>query len=352
MIGASSHVTKQRPPPGPAPDFLIVGTPRSGTTLLQRLACELPGVSVPPETHFFVLFAPGLLNRRRFPLDRAALWQELQRYEALETSRELDLDLQAVLDDLEGSCDSVVELFGALVRHLAGPAGVRGEKTPGHLRWWRPLTRALPQLKVIALVRDPRAVVASNLAVPWGMKRPALLAEMWRHDQSLLGQARVELGPDRCLVLRYEDVVAEPEATRNLLAGFLNVGRQSGQADTPPATPPTRFVHSWEWWKQGVFGPVSTERVGAWRNRLSTVQAADVTAICRNEMQVFGYASSAPSMLSTAFHLARLGPADRWRRYRLQRVRRQQLEWIEGQSLQALPGGHAVFFQSASGVSA
>ena len=33
--------------------FLMVGTPRSGTTLLQRLACELPGVGMPPETHFF-----------------------------------------------------------------------------------------------------------------------------------------------------------------------------------------------------------------------------------------------------------------------------------------------------------
>jgi len=43
------------------PDFLIVGSARSGTTLVQRLACELPGVAMPPETHFFDIFLRRLL---------------------------------------------------------------------------------------------------------------------------------------------------------------------------------------------------------------------------------------------------------------------------------------------------
>ena len=33
------------------------GTPRSGTIVTQRLCCELPGVVMPPETHFLHLFA-------------------------------------------------------------------------------------------------------------------------------------------------------------------------------------------------------------------------------------------------------------------------------------------------------
>lgn len=49
----------------PAPAFLIVGTPRSGTTLVQRLASELPGVAIPPETHFFSLFVAVCRNEMR-----------------------------------------------------------------------------------------------------------------------------------------------------------------------------------------------------------------------------------------------------------------------------------------------
>lgn len=331
-------MTEERRPPRQDPAFIIIGTPRSGTTLVQRLACELPGVAMPPETHFFNLCVPELINRRRFPLDQEALREELESYRALKTSRELDLDIGAIIDDLGGRCDSIVELFGALVRHLSGQADLRGEKTPTHVRWWRPLTRALPKLKVVAVVRDPRAVVASNLEVPWGMKLPPLLAEMWCHDQRLIRQARAELGSHRCLVLRYEDVVADPDAARERLAGLLAVGGDPGQASTPPTTPPDRFVNSWEWWKQGVFEPVTTERVEAWRSRLTPTQAAEITAICRKEMQGFGYAHSVPSRVATAFHLARLGPAGHWRRYRLRRARRRQLTWIDGLSLQALEG--------------
>ena len=42
--------------------FLVVGTARSGTTLVQRLCCELPRVWVPGETHFWSM-APEIQMR-------------------------------------------------------------------------------------------------------------------------------------------------------------------------------------------------------------------------------------------------------------------------------------------------
>src|SRR5437588_2405307 len=121
------------------PAFLIVGSQRAGTTLVQRLACELDGVAVPPETHFFSSrFAGSLVQRNTFPLDRRTLADELQRYASLPTSRGFDLDVDAVIERLGGSCRSWERLFGAIVRQLAGPdVPVVGEKTPGHLPWWR-----------------------------------------------------------------------------------------------------------------------------------------------------------------------------------------------------------------------
>ncbi|MFN2557322.1 MAG: sulfotransferase [Nitriliruptorales bacterium] len=328
---ASGRTVGSEPSPSqPAPHFVIVGTPRSGTTLVQRLACELPGVVMPPETHFFSLFVPELVRRRRLPLGRVALREELRRYGALETSRELDLDVDVVLDTLGGRCDSLVDLFGALVRHLAGEGEIYGEKTPTHLRWWRPLTEAHPDLKVVAVVRDPRAVIASNLAMPWGMKHHVTLAEMWRQDQRLIRQARTELGHDRCLVLRYEDVVAAPDSAREALKGLL----MSRHGERPEGTATLRasssFVQSWEWWKQGTQGQVTTERVEAWRNQLSPRQATAIAAICRREMQAFGYSESVPGPIATVLRLARLGPSGQGRRYRLRRSRRRQLEWIDG----------------------
>ena len=74
---------------GPRVRFLVVGSPRSGTTLVQRLACEIPGVRMPAETHFFSQFATGLLARRSFPLTGEALVDEIGRFASLDSSRGL-----------------------------------------------------------------------------------------------------------------------------------------------------------------------------------------------------------------------------------------------------------------------
>ena len=181
--------------------FLIVGTPRSGTTLVQRLACELPGVRVPPETHFFWWFLPELLSRQGFPLDAAALHKELRIYEAgwpgysastearlerlgIDASAErLGLDADRVVEDLQGRCDSAADLFSAITRNLAGNASVYGEKTPQHLLWWRSLSRAMPDVRFIVVVRDPRATVCSRLNAPFAARSWVVHAQRWAADQ-------------------------------------------------------------------------------------------------------------------------------------------------------------------------
>jgi hypothetical protein len=313
-----------------APDFLIVGTPRSGTTLVQRLACELPGVRVPPETHFFKRYAPSLLRRRRFPLDADALREEIDFFCRMETSEGLDLDANAVFERLGGRCDGAVELFSAIVRELSGPAKVCGEKTPEHLSWWHPLAGALPQLRFIAVVRDPRAVAASNLQLGWnanvkGSRRTEAhvqLSERWEWDQREVAKAGRELGPARWMTMRYEDVVAGPDAARRRIADFL--GLDDGRNLPRAVTASELFRDRERVWKSRAVGPISRDRVDAWRSVLTHSQAADIVAICRAYMVRFGYAGSAPRAVSAFMRIAGLGaPSHLWRlRYRLSRARR------------------------------
>jgi hypothetical protein len=311
-------------------DFLIVGTPRSGTTLVQRLASELPGVAVPPETHFFWRFLPPLLDRRRFPLHRAALADEVRAFTAMDTSRGLRLDVDRVVDRLGGSCRSPLGLFLAIVAELAGPAAAVGEKTPEHLAWWRPLTRALPRLQLVAVVRDPRAVAGSHARVPWGIRSPVHLGEQWRIDQREVLRARRTLGHDRVLVLRYEDVVADPDAARERLAAFL------APPSPPPAADPSGgdpIVLPWEWWKHRALEPVTDRRVAAWRESLEPGEAADVAACCRGAMRRLGY--PAPSRVEAAGRMVRWAPGRHLGRVRFRRRKLRRLRAIRGSSLGA-----------------
>ena len=255
---------------------------------MQRLASELPGVHVPPETHFFDLFVAGLMERRpSFPLDRRALEEELRAYLAMPTSRELPLDPVAVVEALDGRCESPVELFAAFVETLAPSAAVRGEKTPDHLRWWRPLARSMPDLRIVAVVRDPRAVVASNRKMPWGAHPHGFLAEAWRLDALEVAALGSELPDEKRLVLRYEDVVRRPGETRAQLARLLGVA-QEGAADLDSDAIATLYQPQ-EWWKEKVRGPISDRWIDQWRTELTDDEARDISLVCAREMERFGY---------------------------------------------------------------
>ncbi len=269
------------------PAFLIVGTPRSGTTLVQRLASELEGVRVPPETHFFTDFVTEVLKRWRLPLSGAALREVLDAYAGRHYLRDIPFDADAVTADLDGRCGSLVELYGAIVRHLAGPARIVGEKTPGHLLWWRPLTRALPELKLVAVVRDPRAVADSWVRLGWG-DDPLRAAHRWSSDTRRVLAASKALGPERFLLVRYELLVADPDAVQTRVAEFLgSPGRPVAPAGR--ARLDASLVPGWETWKHEALNAVDPAQADRWRETLAVAQSNDVRALCRTGMVGLGY---------------------------------------------------------------
>ncbi len=291
--------------------FLIVGSARSGTTLVQRLACEIPGVAMPPETHFFSSFASDLVYRREFPLAGSDLRDELLLFSGLDTSKGLAIDRERIIDDLSGVATSAFALFEAIVRSLAGPAEVLGEKTPGHLLWWTAIAKRAPWVRFVVVVRDPRAVVASNLSMPWAASEELSrfagrahlpLAARWEIDQERAHGMLATLGARRCMLLRYEDVVADPEATRKRVATFL--GRD---ATVPAKTAPAGIVLSSEPWKQAALDHVTADRLTAWEEDLGAREAKQVTAICRRGMRQFGYTDRRTSALRAAKVRAGLG---------------------------------------------
>ena len=317
----------ERPETTEGPAFLIVGTSRSGTTLVQRLAWGLDGVRVPPETHFFGRYVRLLLDAQTFPLDEAAIRAEVARFGKLGTSRGLAVDADCVVEDLHGTCGSPWELFGAFVREMAGPAGLYGEKTPEHLRCWEALTRRAPALRLICVVREPRAVVASNLEVPFAPKSIAWLSERWKLDQSLAAAARSRLGPERCLVLRYEDVVADPDRATATMGAFLGAAVGAGEERVGGDEPAPRTHMEWEWWKDRAAGPVTDQRIDAWRERLTPSQAELILAICGGSMGRFGYAG-APGRLTAIATQVAIQPREQWRRVHLRAKVHRYRSWM------------------------
>jgi hypothetical protein len=317
------------------PHFLVIGTPRSGTTLVQRLACELTGVAVPHETHFFSMYASDLLRRRRFPIDGDILMDELRAWSSNRGLGGTPIDVRPMFDRLAGRAGNLWDMFSAIVAELAGDGSIIGEKTPDHLQWWRPLTRHARHLKLIAVVRDPRAVVASLQQVPFGKGSHVLDAEAWRADQRMIRDARDSLDPRRFLLLHYESVVADPQDARARIADMLGTSSDA----SPPAQAPAGMSLAWEEWKRRASEPVTTSRLDAWRDTLTPRQVTEVEAICREEIERFEY-RGASSRWTAIRALAGLGLEANFRRSRFRRARWIRARWLRSDRVRrALSGG-------------
>jgi hypothetical protein len=261
--------------------FLIVGSPRSGTTLVQRLAGELAGVAVPFETHFFTKGVDVVRRHGGFPVGAGRLDAVLDEYLGLDALDGCGLTAAAVRARMDTDAPDAWSLFDAVARAAAGDAPVLGEKTPGHAAWAARLAATRPDLKVVGVVRDPRAVVASLQEVPWTGSRPVAQAVRWCATQEDLEALRGSLDR-RFLLLRYEDVVAAPDAARSQIAALLGVDGAVTEGAAPAYL-------EWETWKQRTQDTVTADRVDRWREVLDPATVDRITFVAGPTAARFGY---------------------------------------------------------------
>lgn len=161
------------------------------------------------------------------------------------------------------------------------------------------LMEALPESRMIFLVRDPRDVTASALESlqkeGWGSERlrltttPAVTAEMWAaHYLQYVGntkQAYDEHGGPKTFV-RYEDLRTDPLDTMRRIYSELGI-----EVDDEELSQVVE-KHSWENIPAEKKGPGKFYRkgkAGSWKEDLTPEQAGAVEQICGDLMREFGY---------------------------------------------------------------
>ena len=244
--------------------ILIVGVPRSGTTLLQSLLAAHSEITSFTESHFFArhfTFLPGfvepVLTRNPTPRIRefliendepppdAALWFLGNSGWPLRLKPLLPLQTRSVAHRLLGVLDEL-----AIGRGVATWV----EKTPRHLRYipfLEKLASGEADTRFIHVVRQGMEVVASLYAASQNWERPYDLdtcIERWNRDVAFsLGRTQ----EPRDHFVRYEELTTRTEATvRRLLAELSlpwekQILEQYGQAAA-------RVVANGETWKADV----------------------------------------------------------------------------------------------------
>ena len=198
--------------------FFIVGSARSGTTLLRLMLNAHREVAVPPESRFVTQFWRDAATVEVEPL-LAALAAH-PRFIAWE------LPIDAVRTELGNLATAAYSDFiRAVYRAYARKHGkIRwGDKTPRYVEHIPLLARLLPDARFIHLVRDGRNVALSYADVPFGPKTVARAADLWARRVAAGIASGNSLAEGRYLQLKYETLVADPAGEAKAICDFLHL---------------------------------------------------------------------------------------------------------------------------------
>lgn len=277
-----------RPPATPPEDrmFFIVGRGRSGSTLLVRILNAHPSIAVAEESLFVMSLAPRYeriswdeKRVRRFARD---LWYEERMHrwglqaEALEESL-VELTSEATFARL---CARVYAA-GAVARGKSGEL-LLGDKNPHYALFVPRLARLFPRARFIHLVRDYRDNILSYRNVRFDLFSVGGLAYRWtKYNEGILAAAQHQ--PERCLRVRFEDLVREPESTLRRICAFLEV----------PFTRDLLRFHERSGvelaWHQHASRPPDPDRTARWRHAMTARQRAIADRICQPLGEALGY---------------------------------------------------------------
>ena len=210
-----------------SPMVFLLSAPRSGSTLLRVMLAGHPGLFCPPELH---LLPFNTLDAQQTALGYSYLQEGLQR--AVMELLQVDADqAEALLTEWRQHHTSIPAVYDKLQQMAGGRLLV--DKSPTYSLSLETLKRAeqiVEGAKYIHLVRHPYAVIDSFVRnrmykiFDLEPEHPYALAEqVWQTcNQNIL--TFVEgLEPPRHQVLRYEDLVVDPENTMASLCAFLDL---------------------------------------------------------------------------------------------------------------------------------
>ncbi|MEM8598303.1 MAG: sulfotransferase [Bacteroidota bacterium] len=204
----------------------IVGSPRSGTTWLQRLLASHPQVRTGQESHLFSHYLAPQLRTWQRAIDRTS-------DPAFEGRS--GLGLAGYLEEAE-----FLNLLRLYVVMMMRAAGMRQgdrflEKSPSHALVIPEIRTLLPRSKFIHLVRDPRDVVASLVAASqgwgkaWAPSDTGKAAGIWVKHVEAVREASGQMPAGTFVQVRYEDLSADPEGTLRSLTDFMGLAWSADQ---------------------------------------------------------------------------------------------------------------------------
>ena len=214
------------------PFVFVIGCPRSGTTLLQRMLDNHPQLTVANDTHFITRAIKKAFRDESDPVLTPELIEQVRAYRRFHRMGLDEADVGNAARDCRTYSQFVSRLYDLRAAHRGKP--LSGEKTPDFCRQIPILHNLFPGARFIHIIRDGRdtALSAMNWASPtkgpgrwslWAEDPVGACALWWRWQAGIGVRDGHVLGERLYFELKYEDLVENSTALLSAIAAFLQI---------------------------------------------------------------------------------------------------------------------------------
>jgi hypothetical protein len=282
--------------------IFIVGSPRSGSTLLSAMLSNHSRLSCGPETQFFNKLSTEQIKS----VLASANWVE----DSISLLNSLSLSGQAVVSLFKEDNESLRQYLTGkqpseqvLLEALCVAFSKRNkkqrwiEKTPNHILYLPRIRKLYPTAKIVRIIRDPRDSAWSTTKLPWSTESYVENCYMWQtwYDK---GQEFIDSDTNSYTV-RYEDLVIDCEKTLRGLCEFLGEDFEKDMLDTSRSA--QDVSSKGEPWKNQVSKPLDPSRLYIWKHNLSSRQQQFTSLIFCDVLPRHGYESAVQPKETFAF---------------------------------------------------
>ena len=230
----------------------IAGLDRSGKTTMRGYLASLERVAIPPVGSNMWTYFYRAYGDLASPENLDACLEAMMAYKHV---RHLLPDEQRIRNDFAQGPPTYARLFSLFLRQYADREGKPrwGAQTGLAERFADDMFAAYPGLRMIHMVRDPRDRYHASISKwPAGRGRAGGAIARWNYSTGL-AERHVRRHPDGYLVVRFEDLVSDTEATLRRVCAFIGEsfdpsilgvrasesarGRSQGQEGVPSGEP-------------------------------------------------------------------------------------------------------------------
>lgn len=249
----------------------MFGFERSGTTLLSMITGAHPDLAVPLSvTGLWFVYGNKLggYNHLGSAADIEKLIDDLLQEERIRLW-DVEFTREEVLANLAGS--SYGDVVGAFHRTYAQRKGKPcwGNLDIATLDNMEKVNRWFPDARFIHIVRDGRDVSLSHETMPYGASNTLECAQKWRERLYTNLKMGELLGDERYFVLRYEDLVLDPENSLRRMCEFMGLDYSQGMLEYPDMVG-QKVPEDKKWLWPALDKPLQSSKCFGWKTKMDT----------------------------------------------------------------------------------